>query len=105
MHRRGHAHSIEVWHQGQLAGGTYGVSVGAVFCGESMFHYERDASKVALVHLLRHLRARGYDFMDIQQLTAHSVSLGAVAIPRRSFLERLATALEKPVTFGDFLQV
>lgn len=104
LHRLGHAHSIEVWHQGSLAGGTYGVALGAVFCGESMFYRQRDASKVALVHLIRHLRARGYDFMDIQQETPHSTSLGATAIARGEFLARLGAALARPVTFGARLE-
>ncbi len=89
----GHAHSVEVWQAGQLVGGTYGVAIAGLYAGESMFYRQRDASKVALVHLVRHLRERGYQLFDIQQLTAHSRSLGAIAIPRREYLRRLAAAL------------
>ena len=77
----GRAHSIEVWHEGRLAGGTYGVAIGGLFAGESMFYRVRDASKVALVHLVRHLGDRGYRLFDIQQLTSHTQSLGAIEIP------------------------
>lgn len=100
----GYAHSIEVWHDGQLAGGTYGVAIGGLFAAESKFHRVRDASKVALVHLLSHLRARGYTLLDIQQLTAHTASLGAIEIPRHEYLRRLQESLSLPVTFGDRLQ-
>jgi leucyl/phenylalanyl-tRNA--protein transferase len=101
----GHAHSVEVWRQGQLAGGTYGIAVGGLFAGESMFYRVRDASKVALVRLVAHLRARGYQLFDIQQLTPHAASLGAIAIPRRQYLERLEAALPLPVSFGSELAV
>lgn len=97
----GHAHSLEVWHEGQLAGGVYGVAIGGFFAAESMFYRVRDASKVALVHLVEHLRARGYRLLDIQQLTPHTRSLGAVEIPRREYLARLAVAQALPVRFDD----
>ena len=97
----GHAHSVEVWHEGRLAGGVYGIAIGGLFAGESMFHHERDASKVALVHLIRHLRARGYRLFDIQQLTAHTRSLGAIEIPRSEYLRRLREALKQQADFGD----
>jgi leucyl/phenylalanyl-tRNA--protein transferase len=97
----GHAHSIEVWHEGRLAGGTYGVTIGGLYAGESMFYHVRDASKVALVHLVRHLRERGYQLFDIQQLTSHTQSLGAIEIPRREYLHRLADAVKSSVTFGS----
>lgn len=103
LHALGHAHSVEVWHDGQLAGGTYGVAIGGMFAGESMFHRERDASKVALVYLVAHLRTRGYALFDIQQLTPHTASLGAVEIVRDDYLTRVATALALPVSFGDCL--
>ncbi len=96
----GHAHSIEVWHDGQLAGGTYGVALGGLFSAESMFHYQRDASKVALVRLVRHLHERSYCLLDIQQLTPHTVQFGAMQIPRGEYLRRLAEALRRPVSFG-----
>ncbi len=75
MHELGHAHSVEVWQAGELAGGVYGVAIGGLFAGESMFRYRRDASKVALTHLMRHLNERGYTLFDIQQLTEHTASL------------------------------
>jgi leucyl/phenylalanyl-tRNA--protein transferase len=103
LHALGHAHSIEVWHEGQLAGGTYGVALGGLFAAESMFFRVRDASKVALVHLVNHLRVRGYRLFDIQQLTSHSASLGACEISRRQFLDRLATVLPLPIQFGECL--
>jgi len=100
----GHAHSIEVWHEGELAGGTYGIAMGGLFAGESMFHRVTDASKVALAHLVPHLKARGYRLFDIQQLTSHTSSLGAIEIEREEYLRRLATALPLPVTFGTQLE-
>lgn len=103
LHRQGCAHSVEVWHEGQLAGGTYGVAFGGFFAGESMFYRVRDASKIALMHLVAHLRRRGYRLFDIQQLTEHTASLGATEIPRPKFLKRLAEALTLPVTWGDEL--
>ena len=100
LHRLGHAHSVEVWCDGKLAGGTYGVSIGGVFAAESMFHRVTDASKVAVVRLVEHLRARGYQLLDIQQWTPHTGRLGAVEIPRGEYLRRLAAARDLPVTFG-----
>ena len=101
LHQLGHAHSVEVWHRGELAGGTYGLGVGGLFAGESKFHTVRDASKVALVHLVEHLRDRGYQLFDIQQLTPHTARLGAIEIPRREYLSRLADALTTPVVFAS----
>ena len=83
MFALGHAHSVEVWHEGRLAGGVYGLAIGGLFAAESMFHRVRDASKVALVRLVEHLRRRGYRLLDIQQLTPHTARLGAIEIPRR----------------------
>jgi leucyl/phenylalanyl-tRNA--protein transferase len=100
LHRLGHAHSVEVWHGGELAGGLYGVAVGGLFAGESMFTRVRDASKVALVHVMRRLRERGYQLFDVQFLNDHTASLGAVEVPRRAYLARLRRALECPATFG-----
>jgi leucyl/phenylalanyl-tRNA---protein transferase len=99
LHELGHAHSIEVWYQHELAGGVYGVAMGGMFAAESKFYRVRDASKVALVHLLEHLRNCGYTLLDIQQLTPHTARLGAVAIPRVKYLSRLAAAVGLPVTF------
>lgn len=101
LHKLGHAHSVEVWHAGELAGGTYGLAIGGLFAAESMFHHVRDASKVALVHLVEHLRQRGYSLMDIQQLTPHTERFGAIELPRKHYLRRLATALTQPVRFGE----
>ncbi len=104
MFELGHVHCVEAWHEGRLAGGVYGVSIGGLFAAESKFYRFRDASKVALVHLVHHLRARGYGLFDVQQLTPHTARLGAIAIPRKKYMARLAEALPLPVTFGDHLQ-
>jgi leucyl/phenylalanyl-tRNA--protein transferase len=104
LHRLGHAHSVEVWHEDRLAGGTYGVSIGGLFAAESKFYRVRDASKVAVVYLVAHLRTRGYRLLDIQMRTAHTTRLGATTIRRRDYLERLAQAVPLEVTFGDHLE-
>jgi leucyl/phenylalanyl-tRNA--protein transferase len=104
LHRLGHAHSVEVWRNGQLAGGAYGVAIGGAFAAESMFHRATDASKVAVVRLVEHLRSRGYQLLDIQQLTPHTGRLGAVEISRTEYLRRLAVARDLPVTFGGGLE-
>ena len=104
LFRLGHAHSVEVWQDGRLAGGTYGVAIAGLFAAESKFYRVRDASKVALVHLVQRLRARGYALLDIQQLTPHAARFGAIEIPRRQYLARLAKALAQPVTFGSDLR-
>jgi leucyl/phenylalanyl-tRNA--protein transferase len=101
LHRLGYAHSVEAWHEGELAGSVYGVAIGGFFSAESMFHRVRDASKVALARLVEHLRGRGYELLDIQQWTPHTGRLGAVEIPRRDYLLRLAEAVDLPVTFGQ----
>jgi leucyl/phenylalanyl-tRNA--protein transferase len=93
LHASGHAHSVECWREGRLAGGLYGVSLGGAFFGESMFSRERDASKVALVHLVARLKIGGFRLLDTQFLTPHLARLGAVEIPRETYLERLAAAL------------
>jgi leucyl/phenylalanyl-tRNA---protein transferase len=100
LHAMGHAHSAEVWNDGELAGGVYGVTVGGLFAGESMFSRVTDASKVALVHLVERLRARGFTLFDIQYLNPHTESLGGVEIPREEYLRRLREALALNVTFG-----
>ena len=104
LFEQGDAHSIEVWQAGELVGGTYGVTLGGLYAGESMFFRVRDASKVALVHLVHHLRARGYVLFDIQQRTEHTARLGAVDISRQEYLTRLAAALTKKVSFGSHLE-
>jgi leucyl/phenylalanyl-tRNA--protein transferase len=95
LHELGWAHSVEAWRDGRLAGGLYGVSIGGLFAGESMFHRVRDASKVALVGLVEGLRdERAADrLVDVQWLTPHLASLGAVELPREAYLRRLARAL------------
>ena len=87
--------------RGELVGGTYGIAIGGLFAAESMFHLERDASKVALAHLASHLSARGYQLLDIQQLTPHTASLGAKEITRDDYLRRLAQAIASPIKFAD----
>ena len=99
LHRLGHAHSVEVWRGGRLAGGVYGVAVGGAFHAESKFHFERDASKVALVHLVRHLRERGYSILDIQQRTPHMEQFGIVDVPRAEFLRRLFAVRDATIRF------
>ena len=89
LHRMGIAHSAEAWHGERLVAGIYGVEVDGAFAAESMFHREPNASKLALLHLIDHLRARGLDWLDIQVLTPHLARLGAKAIPRDKFLEKL----------------
>jgi len=93
LHREGIAHSVEVWRDEKLIGGLYGVDAGGVFCGESMFHHEPNASKLAILHLADHLTARGSRWMDIQQLTPHMARLGAREIPREIYLAALERTL------------
>jgi leucyl/phenylalanyl-tRNA--protein transferase len=90
FHRLGHAHSAEAWEGGELVGGLYGVDAGGAFAGESMFHLRPNASKLALLFLVEHLRKRGLDWLDIQVLTPHMEALGAKLITRDAFLDRLA---------------
>src|ERR671939_2220897 len=89
FHRRGGAHSVEAWEGEELVGGVYGVDAGGAFAGESMFHLRPNASKLALLHLIEHLRARGLDWLDIQVMTPHMERLGAKLVSRDEFLERL----------------
>ena len=95
LHDLGHAHSVECYQDGALVGGLYGVSLGAAFFGESMFHTARDASKVALVHLVARLKMGGYQLLDAQFLTPHLASLGAVEISRAEYRRRLSAALAR----------
>lgn len=106
LHRAGFAHSVEVWADGsggapELCGGIYGVAIGAFFAGESMFHRRTDASKVAFVELVAHLRRAGAVLFDVQWRTPHLASLGAVEVPRVRYLEMLADAVERPVMSFD----
>jgi leucyl/phenylalanyl-tRNA--protein transferase len=93
LHQLGHAHSIEVWRAGRLAGGLYGVRVGSVFSGESMFSAEASASKLALAHLARHADAQGIELIDCQLESPHLRSLGSEALPRADFLALLRAGL------------
>lgn len=95
----GDAHSIEIWRHGELAGGLYGVALGGAFFGESMFHRVTDASKVALWHLVRILRAGGFTLLDTQWKTQHLAQFGAREIPRREYLKRLSSAIRVDATF------
>ena len=90
LHRQGYAHSVESWLEGELVGGLYGVAIGRMFFGESMFARQTDASKVALAHLVRQLRAWEFPLIDCQQQTAHLGSLGARPIPRAEFAKAIA---------------
>ena len=99
LHRRGLAHSLEVWEGDDMVGGLYGVTLGGFFGGESMFRTRTDASKAAVGFLVEHLRARGFVLLDAQVPTPHLLSLGASEIPRVEYLRRLRTALDKRVTF------
>ena len=100
LHELGHAHSVEVWLDDELVGGLYGVSLGRAFFGESMFHRSRDASKVALVHLVARLIAGGFTLLDTQYVTEHLRSFGAVEIPRRRYRALLDRALAATADFG-----
>ena len=99
LHRRGHAHSVECRVGDALVGGLYGVSVGAAFFGESMFSRERDASKVALVHLVARLIQGGFRLLDCQIMTEHLRSFGAIEVPREAFHALLADAIDRPAEF------
>ncbi len=89
FHATGDAHSVEVWDDGELVGGLYGVDAGGVFCGESMFHLRSNASKFALLHLVEHLKSRGATWLDIQVMTPHFAVLGAEELEREDFLDKL----------------
>ena len=99
LHRRGLAHSLEVWEGDQMVGGLYGVTLGGFFGGESMFRTRTDASKAAVGFLVEHLRARRFSLLDAQVPTPHLESLGALKIPRADYLKRLRLALDRRVTF------
>jgi leucyl/phenylalanyl-tRNA--protein transferase len=95
LHRRGHAHSVEVYEGDELVGGLYGVTIGGFFGGESMFHRRTDASKAAVAHLVQHLRTRGFSLLDAQVPTEHLTRIGAVEISRTEYLRRLRAAVEQ----------
>jgi leucyl/phenylalanyl-tRNA---protein transferase len=102
LHRQGHAHSVEVWEGAELVGGVYGVDACGSFSGESMFQLRSNASKLALLFLIEHLKERGLDWMDIQMVTPHLEALGARVVSREAFLERLAaTQRRKLILFPN----
>jgi leucyl/phenylalanyl-tRNA--protein transferase len=105
LHRAGYAHSFETWLGKELVGGLYGVSIGRMFYGESMFSLATDASKVALVALVEELRARGFPLIDCQQRTPLLASLGAREIARRLFLRRVAALVNYPEQPGIWTRV
>ncbi len=99
LHQLGHAHSVEAWDGAQLVGGLYGVRLGGAFFGESMFSIARDASKVALAHLIARLKAGGFQLLDAQFITTHLRQFGAVEISRAEYHEALQPALATPADF------
>ncbi|HRP95473.1 MAG TPA: leucyl/phenylalanyl-tRNA--protein transferase [Rhodocyclaceae bacterium] len=100
MHELGHAHSVETWSDGELVGGLYGIALGRVFFGESMFSRQSDASKVALAHLAHYLESADFGMIDCQMTTAHLLSLGAAELPRALFCRRLAALTAGPLQPG-----
>lgn len=100
LHRRGNAHSLEVWIDGELAGGIYGVQFGRLFCAESMFHRVTDMSKVALVAMVRSVHAAGIEAFEVQFVTPHLATLGAFSIPRKDYLRRAKAASAKPLSLA-----
>jgi leucyl/phenylalanyl-tRNA--protein transferase len=102
LHHEGFAHSFETWHEGEMVGGLYGVSLGRAFFGESMFHLKTDASKIALAGLVRWSLDHEFHFIDAQQSTSHLKSMGAEEINRNDFLELLAEAIKLPTLRGKW---
>ena len=102
LHESGYAHSVEVWHQGELAGGLYGVSLGKCFFGESMFTRISNASNIALVSLVEHLKKMSFDLIDCQVTTEHLIRFGAKEIPRTLFLKKLKTSLSATTYRGKW---
>jgi leucyl/phenylalanyl-tRNA---protein transferase len=101
LFKMGVAHSVETWRAGRLVGGLYGVHLGGAFFGESMFHRERDASKVALVALVNRMNKRGFTLLDTQWVTPHLLQFGAIEIVREDYLRRLHLALQTSCDFAD----
>lgn len=99
LHHKGHCHSVEAWQDGRLVGGLYGVSLGAAFFGESMFSHVSDASKTCLVHLVQHLRVRGFQLLDTQYVTDHLQHFGAVEVPVEDYENMLLLAIMTPAQF------
>lgn len=105
LHELGLAHSVEVMMNGELVGGLYGVSIGGIFFGESMFSKRSNTSKIAFIHLSRILEERGFLAIDCQVMNAHLASLGAINVPRKDFLSLLTEALEKPTLKGNWQEL
>jgi len=101
LHRQGHAHSVESFHEDKLVGGLYGVSLNSAFFGESMFSRRTDASKIALVHLVAHLKLGGFTLLDTQFLTKHLAQFGAIEIPRETYLKCLVSSCFTVGSFGN----
>ena len=101
LHRMGWAHSVEVWSGDALAGGLYGLALGTLFAGESMFHRETGASKVAFAALADRLRERGFEIFDVQVLTEHLASLGCITVPRAEYRAAARAAVGRQARFGD----
>jgi leucyl/phenylalanyl-tRNA--protein transferase len=101
LHQLGYTHSVECWHQEKLVGGLYGVMVGRIFCGESMFARQSNASKIAFIHLAQHLEAEGCVLIDCQIYTEHLDSLGAYLVPRSEFIAALEAYRDQEIRFGN----
>lgn len=101
LHELGFAHSVETWREGRLVGGLYGVAIAGVFCGESMFHRETNASKIALVYLVERMKERGFSLLDTQFTTEHLQQFNCLEITREAYLKRLETALRLNCTLVD----
>ena len=101
LHDMGLAHSVEAWQNDELVGGLYGVSINGLFAGESMFGRQTDASKVCLVHLVEHLKQRGYSLLDVQFQNNHIAQFGVIEIPRAQYMQRLQDALESHTCWSD----
>jgi leucyl/phenylalanyl-tRNA--protein transferase len=104
LHAQGKAHSVEVWVEGELAGGLYGVHLGGAFFAESMFHRRTNMSKVALAELVSRLRGRGFALLEVQYLTEHLAQFGVIEIPDRKYQAQLKAALELSCSFGGILE-
>ena len=105
LHTQGHAHSLEVWHDDRLAGGIYGLAIGAVFCGESMVSFERDASKVALVYLCAVLWKAGFTTLDTQFINPHLLQFGAYEIPQEQYESLIKIEMDKLVSIQDAVNI
>jgi leucyl/phenylalanyl-tRNA---protein transferase len=105
LHNMGYAHSVETFNNGELVGGLYGLSIGRVFFGESMFHYESNASKLALFFLVEFMKKHNFDLIDVQQQTSHLQRLGASVLDRGEFIKLIKASLQAPTmirNWGEF---